>query len=43
MIWNIAICCNAKRIYVTNPLVIGSTKWRASTKPYDWNTRKCKW
>jgi hypothetical protein len=32
-----------KRIYKTNPAVTDSTQWKASTKNYDWNTKKCRW
>jgi hypothetical protein len=32
-----------KRIYKTNPTVVDSTKWRDSTKTWDWNTAACKW
>lgn len=38
-----AYIIDKKRIYVTNPLVSDSTQWRASTKRFDWNTRRCKW
>lgn len=32
-----------KRVYKTNHLVSDSTKWRDSTKVWDWNTASCKW
>lgn len=32
-----------KRIYKTDHTIVDSTKWKLSTKVWDWNTATCKW